>query len=48
MVAESLAQRLEGRYEFGPSQAVDLKGRGPTSVRFLIGRSATVAASAAS
>jgi class 3 adenylate cyclase len=38
MVSEEVARRLEGRYEFGPSRVVDLKGKGPTPVRFLLGR----------
>jgi class 3 adenylate cyclase len=40
MVSERVAAALDRRYEFGPSRIVDLKGKGPTSVRFLTGRKA--------
>ena len=38
LVAEEVASALDGRYELGPAEVVDLKGRGPTRVRFLLGR----------
>lgn len=38
MVSEAVAERLRGRYEFGQGHVVDLKGKGPTTVRFLLAR----------
>lgn len=38
LVSESMAERLADRYEFGPSLLLDLKGKGPTPVRFLLAR----------
>jgi class 3 adenylate cyclase len=38
MVSERLATVLERRFAFGPPLIVELKGKGPTSVRFLTGR----------
>ena len=40
LVSEAVAERLSDQYEFGPRQIVDLKGKGPTPVRFLLGRTA--------
>jgi class 3 adenylate cyclase len=39
LVSESTAMALAGRFDFGPPETVDLKGKGPTTVRRLIGRS---------
>jgi class 3 adenylate cyclase len=41
LASESVASNLEGRYEFGPPVVVDLKGKGPTSARFLLARNHT-------
>jgi class 3 adenylate cyclase len=38
LISESTAQQLADRYEFGPSQMVDLKGKGPTMVHSLVRR----------
>jgi class 3 adenylate cyclase len=38
LVSESTARQLADRYEFGPPQTVDLKGKGPTAVHVLVGR----------
>lgn len=38
LVSEGVAERLEDRYEFGPPKVMHLKGKGPTTVRFLKGR----------
>jgi class 3 adenylate cyclase len=48
LVSEGMAQLLEDRFEFGPPQVLDLKGKGPTPVRFLVGRRAQARARAAS
>jgi class 3 adenylate cyclase len=40
LVSESTARQLTDRYDFGPAQILDLKGKGPTPVRVLIGGSA--------
>jgi class 3 adenylate cyclase len=37
LVSEATAARLEDRYEFGPTRVVDLKGKGGTPVRTLLG-----------
>ena len=37
-VSESTAGQVADRYEFGPTQMVNLKGKGPTPVRVLLGR----------
>jgi class 3 adenylate cyclase len=42
LVSEAMAELLSDRYEFGPSRVVDLKGKGPTPVRFLVARRAEV------
>jgi class 3 adenylate cyclase len=44
LVSESMAEHLEGRYELGPSRLVELKGKGPTPARSLIGRRSSVEA----
>jgi class 3 adenylate cyclase len=36
LVSEPMAERLADRYEFGPPLVLDLKGKGPTTARFLI------------
>jgi class 3 adenylate cyclase len=38
LVSESTARQLSDRYEFGPAQTLDVKGKGPTLVRFVVGR----------
>jgi class 3 adenylate cyclase len=40
LVSESTSRQLTDRYDFGPAQILDLKGKGPTPVRVLIGRRA--------
>jgi class 3 adenylate cyclase len=40
LVSEPTAEQLTDRYEFGPPQIVDLKGKGPTAARVLLGRRA--------
>ena len=42
LVSESTARRLADRYEFGPPQTLDVKGKGPTPVRFVLGRRSNV------
>ena len=48
LVSEAVAERLADRYEFGPHTVLDLKGKGPTAVRFLIARRSEIAARTAS
>jgi class 3 adenylate cyclase len=43
-VTEDLARRLADRYEFSENRVVDLKGKGPTRVCFLLGRHPDAAA----
>jgi class 3 adenylate cyclase len=38
LVSESVVDRLVGRYEFGPRTVIDVKGKGSTPARFLLGR----------
>jgi class 3 adenylate cyclase len=38
LVAESTAKDLTDRFEFGPPETIELKGKGPTPVRFLLGQ----------
>jgi class 3 adenylate cyclase len=38
LVSESTAGQLDDRFEFGPAQVLDLKGKGPTPVRVLLRR----------
>ena len=42
LVSESTAGQLADRYEFGPSEMLEVKGKGPTTVRVLLGRHADV------
>jgi class 3 adenylate cyclase len=42
LVSEATADQLGDGYEFGPSQILDLKGKGPTPARVLLGRRADV------
>lgn len=44
MVSECVATALVPAFAFSPSQVVDLKGKGPTSVRFLTARGTTAGA----
>jgi class 3 adenylate cyclase len=39
LVSGSTAAALTDRFEFGPPETLDLKGKGPTTVRVLLGRS---------
>jgi hypothetical protein len=41
-VSEATAVQLEDRYEFGPTRTLDLKGKGPTPARTLLGRNSDV------
>jgi class 3 adenylate cyclase len=45
LVSEAVAELVGDRYEFGPPRVVDLKGKGPTPVRFLVARRSEVSAS---
>lgn len=38
LVSESTARELTDRYDFGPPEILDVKGKGPTTVRVLLGR----------
>jgi class 3 adenylate cyclase len=38
LVSESTIGELRDRYEFGPSEILEVKGKGPTTVRILLGR----------
>lgn len=40
LISEATAGELTGRYEFGPPQTIDLKGKGPVTVRVLVGPNA--------
>ena len=42
LVSESTARELTDRYDFGPSEILEVKGKGPTIVRVLLGRHASV------
>ena len=42
LVSEPTARQLADRYEFGPAQVVDLKGKGPTPAHVLVGRRSDV------
>jgi adenylate cyclase len=42
LVSEATARGLADRYEFGPAQIVDLKGKGPTRAHLLLGRRSDV------
>ena len=41
LVSDRTAAEVTGRYEFGPVQLVELKGKGPTPVRALLGPGAS-------
>lgn len=40
LISEATAGELTGRYEFGSPQTIDLKGKGPVTVRVLVGPNA--------
>lgn len=42
LVSETTAVQLEGRYEFGPGRILDLKGKGRTPARTLLGRTSGI------
>jgi class 3 adenylate cyclase len=42
LVSDATAVRLEDRFEFGPTRILDLKGKGRTPARALLGRSSNV------
>jgi adenylate cyclase len=42
LVSEATALQLEDRYEFGPTRILDLKGKGRTPARALLGRTSNV------
>jgi class 3 adenylate cyclase len=42
LVSEATAEQLADRFEFGPVQMIDLKGKGLTPARLLLGRRAYV------
>jgi class 3 adenylate cyclase len=42
LVSEATATQLVDRYEFGPARMLDVKGKGPTPVRVLLGRRSNV------
>jgi class 3 adenylate cyclase len=46
LVSESTARELADRYEFGPSEILDVKGKGRTTVRVLLGHRSDVPAAA--
>jgi class 3 adenylate cyclase len=48
LVSERMARKLEDRFEFGRPEVIDLKGKGPTPVRFLVGRRVEATAPAGS
>ncbi|MGH2656759.1 MAG: adenylate/guanylate cyclase domain-containing protein [Actinomycetota bacterium] len=48
LVSGVMADLLEDRYEFGPPLLLDLKGKGPTPVRYLLARRSEVPAPTAS
>ena len=48
LVSESTAVHLEARYEFGPTRDFDLKGKGRTPARALLGRNSNVPTEASS
>jgi class 3 adenylate cyclase len=48
LVSEAMADLVASRYEFGPPHVLDLKGKGPTPVRFLVGRRSEIPAPSAS
>jgi class 3 adenylate cyclase len=42
LVSERMAELLEDRFDLGPPRVMDIKGKGPTPVRFLLGRRSEV------
>jgi class 3 adenylate cyclase len=48
LVSESTASRLADRYEFAPAEIMDVKGKGPTPVRIVLGRRSDVPVARAS
>ncbi|MGH2662733.1 MAG: adenylate/guanylate cyclase domain-containing protein [Actinomycetota bacterium] len=48
LLSERTAELLEDRFELGPLHVIDLKGKGPTPVRLLLGRRSEVPVSTAS
>jgi class 3 adenylate cyclase len=42
LVSEATAGELTDRYDFGPSEILELKGKGPTTIRVLLGRDTNV------
>ncbi len=42
LVSESTVRQLRDRYEFGPPQILDVKGKGPTPASVLVGRHSNV------
>ena len=38
LVSTTTAEHLEVAYRLGPERMIDLKGKGPTPARFLLGR----------
>jgi class 3 adenylate cyclase len=42
LVSEATADHLDDACEFGPTRIIDLKGKGPTRARVLLGRRADV------
>jgi len=42
LVSESTATHLTDRYDFGPSEILEVRGRGPTTVRVLLGSQSSV------
>jgi class 3 adenylate cyclase len=42
LVSESTARQLTDRYDFGPPEILEVKGKGPTTVRVLLGRHSSV------
>jgi class 3 adenylate cyclase len=46
LVSESTIGELRDRYEFGPSEILEVKGKGPTTVRILLGRHSSAPAMA--
>jgi class 3 adenylate cyclase len=42
LVSEPTARELTDRYDFGPPQTLDVRGKGPTTVHVLLGRRSDV------
>jgi class 3 adenylate cyclase len=42
LVSESTAGELTDRYDFGPAETLDVRGKGPTTVRVLLGRHSNI------